>query len=1347
MRFRNQIKRFLVKLTATMLIAGCAVISSPAPAVYAEPGYGNELPPLLITEMVPDSTNIGSADGYEFIEVYNNTNQPIDFKDYMLIYRYPGKKDDDVYWKPYTNVVIPPQGTVVFWGMTGPNENTPVEDFNANYGTNLIEHVDIVRIPGGLHNSRDRMVVVATNTGHELVTAGYNNGVDDTNPDMGITYRYPEPGRTEMIKISGGTEPATPGTVEAGQVPDEPLVVEQDSIPPVVTDRTAAIHADATKPIAIEVQAEDDQLVRTLTLHYKGSEDTTYKEVSLRFDADGLYRYAIPLAEWIGNHAVSYYYTASDGTNVTTSGPYQIAILQQDASPRLNVTDGQFVSGETQLIGSAGEVSPDSLQLKIDGQVVRETEKALERPAYFVFEASGINSGINEITHGRDVLGMIPLNTAPYTTFAFPADQERFRYGEPTTIAIRAGSAERSYWEDDPEGGLDDFNVRNVRLVLADGTEIRDPEYSDPSLVLDMGDDGRFLPVVYFDFEIPEEQWTALSYRWDTSSVEDGAHTVELTGPDGRSAAAAVVVDNTGPVIETTVTDGTTYKGPFTIDVSATDSLSGTELLEVWLDGTAVEVPFAVSSAELEAGEHVLRVRSVDQAGNESIREVVFFVPEEHPLPPVLISPEDGATGVEGNQATLRVAAEDPTDDPLTVSFHPAYRYTPVHAEWKTFTGAADMEPPLVRSMEADVEVTEEERQLLAASDDLYVTTDHLVQFPYQRFQLEMKEQIGPGDRLEVIWEGHSLAGRRLTMYAWNHLHQKWDALASQITPSEEDLTLRAVVQAEAYVRDGRVDLLVQDLIPRRDEYDYTIAWMSDTQIYAEVYPEYFESQVHWLRDAAEEMNIKYVVHTGDIVNVTGLEYQWERADRFMNVLEQAQIPYGVLAGNHDVGQESDYSHPLDYTMFEKYFGEDRFQGQPHYGGSYKNNRGHFDLISEEGNDFIFVYMGWGVDDEDIAWMNEVLERYPQRTAILALHDYLLPAGTRSAIGEKVFQDVVAKNENVVMVLSGHYTGSALRADELDDDGDGAADRTVYQMLSNYQGIESGGLGYLKLLHVDQQTGQMYVNTYSPYLDDYNYYDPSQDEFTLHLDLEPKRKRVATDFVEVRVLRNESIGTQAIESGQTAETVWSGLEEDTEYLWYVEVKDEFGGSRISDVWGFRTAAAIPAPQGLTVTEVTYSSVSLAWETGAAGDSQPLVYEIYVNDAPIAAVSETVYTVQPLEPDTEYTFYVTAVNEAGFRSQPSDSITVTTFVNAAAVQRWLDTFAASGELGHPLHKQLANALRQAEHHYGNGRLPQAVQALERFLDHLHHPAMAKQIAPDAKEVLHVKASALLHHWEQ
>ena len=71
--------------------------------------------------------------------------------------------------------------------------------------------------------------------------------------------------------------------------------------------------------------------------------------------------------------------------------------------------------------------------------------------------------------------------------------------------------------------------------------------------------------------------------------------------------------------------------------------------------------------------------------------------------------------------------------------------------------------------------------------------------------------------------------------------------------------------------------------------------------------------------------------------------------------------PYGVLAGNHDVDHKSS-----DYTQFTKWFGEDRFKDKPYYGESYKNNRGHYDLISANGNDYIMLYMGWGVQDEDI---------------------------------------------------------------------------------------------------------------------------------------------------------------------------------------------------------------------------------------------------------------------------------------------------------------------------------------------------------------------------------------------
>ena len=47
----------------------------------------NSMPELLITELVPDSTNVGTADGYEFIEVYNNTDKDIDFSNYKRGFR------------------------------------------------------------------------------------------------------------------------------------------------------------------------------------------------------------------------------------------------------------------------------------------------------------------------------------------------------------------------------------------------------------------------------------------------------------------------------------------------------------------------------------------------------------------------------------------------------------------------------------------------------------------------------------------------------------------------------------------------------------------------------------------------------------------------------------------------------------------------------------------------------------------------------------------------------------------------------------------------------------------------------------------------------------------------------------------------------------------------------------------------------------------------------------------------------------------------------------------------------------------------------------------------------------
>ena len=62
-------------------------------------------------------------------------------------------------------------------------------------------------------------------------------------------------------------------------------------------------------------------------------------------------------------------------------------------------------------------------------------------------------------------------------------------------------------------------------------------------------------------------------------------------------------------------------------------------------------------------------------------------------------------------------------------------------------------------------------------------------------------------------------------------------------------------------------------------------------------------------------MNIQYLFHDGDIIDDEDQEQEWINADNAYKMLDDANMPYGVLAGNHDVGHLSG-----DYTSFSKYF-------------------------------------------------------------------------------------------------------------------------------------------------------------------------------------------------------------------------------------------------------------------------------------------------------------------------------------------------------------------------------------------------------------------------------------------
>lgn len=1140
-------------------------------------------PPLLITEVVPDTTNVNSLDGYEFIEIFNNSDQDINFKDYKIRYRYPmdGPEADLIWPGSKEDIVIPSGETLVFWIINKGNTTKTVADFNTLFKTNLTEDVNLVKIySDGMANGSHRGIVIATNTGQEIATSEYNNDptVKDVAANKGIVYSYPTDGSIAMKKISSATLAATPGSITLEQVPTERVTLPQDQAEPEFTDLTNLTSIDERGPLELLFDVKDDTSVKTVTLHYKTNTQDTYRSVALleNYD-DKLYHHMVYLPELIGKDSLDYFVTYSDGIHDKTTETKTIDIVggTESEALRLNVEEGTIVTGQTRITATSSPSGYDAIELLVNNRDVSlETYPALEEQAYFSFEVKKTNLFFkNGITMGEDILTVFDDTINNYVTMSVPIDPSRIERDAETVISIRSGT-KVSPFDTTSEENRDDFYIKNVRLVLADGTAIYDPAYNEPEKELTVGDGGSATPTYNFAFQVPTEKFTAKAYTWDTTAVNEGPVKI-AANEGGQSAEATVIVDNSAPSITPSLTDGDTYKGDFTIDALIEDTYSGVAEVTGSLDGKEIELPYDTSSAKLKAGDHTFTVTARDTVGNSAEQTLTFVTQEEHPVTPALLAPEQNST-LEGVDAQLKVEVTDPTNDELTVDFYEGHQYKPKDAEVRVVAHAADTEPPATLSSEGETPLTEEELEAITEVDGEFMTTSSEEQFPYHRFEVEIDENVTPEDTIELHWEGKSLPGRKVSMYVWNLETAKWELKQWKVA-GEENFTLTSEIQGAEYLDGHKVHVLIQDELAPEASTDYTMIWMSDTQYYSESYPHIYKNMVDWIAAQKESLRIPYVFHTGDLVDVATDPQQWAYADEYMRVLESVNLPYGVLAGNHDVDHKTN-----DYTQYSTYFGEARFKDQPTYGESYKDNRGHYDLVSVNGNDYIMLYMGWGIGQEEIDWMNDVLERHPDRMAFLAFHEYMLVSGNRSPIGNDIYEQVVLPNENVVATLSGHYHDSETLIDEIDDDGDGTPDRKVYQMLADYQGGPEGGQGYMRLLQFNQADNTVYVKTYSPYLDDYNYYNPEEypgkDEFAIELPLAPRTKEVSTDAFEVNVFTNKQIGETQQAVDNQAEVDWMDLTPETEHSWYVNVQDSFGGSTRSDVWSFTTGTELVDPE-------------------------------------------------------------------------------------------------------------------------------------------------------------------------
>ncbi len=608
-----------------------------------------------------------------------------------------------------------------------------------------------------------------------------------------------------------------------------------------------------------------------------------------------------------------------------------------------------------------------------------------------------------------------------------------------------------------------------------------------------LGGSSPNVPVyVGFVFECPV---AGDAFSVDTTVIDDGNYTAKFTNNGSTVETRKYTIDNTAPVVKFSHSNGANVSRLEKVTFSVNDATKVDTAL--YVDG---ELTNSINTKELAKGNHTAIVFATDAVGNVSKAALNFNVTNQKYS--ITDSDKNLNISVLGNGTVYS-----------TNLIKEIYMY--------------------------ENRLGEVNQGYLRSSDEVLISFDHKAEhetlalgesLPYQSFVINTKDV--DEEEIMVSYTGTTGNGSGIVLKAWNYKTKEWDVLGS--TPSGVPITV-SVKYAE-YSRDDKMRVnAMPDIVYNGSN---SILWNSDTQYYSHfdnlnyLYYEVNEYAV----DLYNSGDIGYCVHTGDLIDRTdsGEEialHEYGIADKAQSILDDANVPNGVVSGNHDVFHSS-----ADYKYYYQYFGEDRYNKFPWYGGSLNNNMHHYDLVSIGAYDFVFMYLGnyMEAEDDTIAWANAVCKAYPNRNVIICTHEYILPSGQYSGDrAEVIWDEIIVPNENVVMILCGHNEGVC---DQMHQVGD--SDRYVLEILADYQyanldnengngilneinGYSCDGEGFVRLMTFND-AGQLISTTYSPVADQYNYYPSYLDSFVYDVDLIAAKRSITTSEFNV------SYGKEAI---------------------------------------------------------------------------------------------------------------------------------------------------------------------------------------------------------------------------
>lgn len=1157
-----------------------------------------------------------SDDLMECFELVNTTGQEVDLnteyqiqyvvkEDYrkiLTVYKWAADKEPKEF--SAEKCTVPAGGKAVIWVyrkeyLSGYTRFPTEPEFREVYKIPADVPVYVCTRQNGMNNTTRAVEIykLGQNNAKELVSSyTYLGGGADCKPDRSVELKV-NPEGPEML-IHAANVVTNMGSVK----PEQTAYVKDDGSALTISlkeGEKVPEYVEQGKELRVNFTftVEKDKLPRTgITTYYRfDGEGTWYSNTEVNRRVPNLYEVLIPADELFSHDYVEFYVSAENQYRKTLSDMYKVGIKTINAvnqEIRTNITDGEAVKGTVSITANDGDNTKS--EIYVDG-MKHQTSPMLEDGAYFTFHADGRDSYFkNAITTTEDEW-IAAIGKWQYTILdgmAIHIDNKYFTYNTEAgtyDVTLRFWAGTYGATVDEyllPGSNREDFTVTQLALRLVNGKDYKPtkigPEVgldgitntsaktnlsTDYNAVHDIGDSAGKCPYMDVSFSVPSSDVTAVGAQVDTTKLSNGEHKLKVT--NGTSTKEVTfVVDNEAPVIDLGVKNESELSKTIVLDPKASDNREVTKF-SVTLDGKEITIPYETTAYQLGEGTHTLAAFAEDAAGNQTTETAAFAVGN------VAIGLKDsGAAGITDSGAGLYVEVQNAPN--AKADFYEAQKVDDAKIEARTVDGT----------------------------------------LPYIEYTVQVGD-VTEGD-IYASWDGTASNSDEMhvsKMFVKNTDSDAWDQVASA---DEQGAILGASFPVAGHVKDGKATVMVQctsgsglpaldtvsdgkkdanagwDGTAMPEDYDFAFAWETDTQYYVEEWMHHYENINNWIVKNAEEKKIKYVMHTGDIVDDYDMRYEWENANKAMKILDDAKMPYGVLGGNHDVAAGLGL-----YETYYEFFGDQRFASQPTRGGSYKNNSGHYDLVSEKGQDFILVYMSWDIYQEEIDWMNQVLEQYKDRKAILLFHTYtnVKYSGTSllDYFGQLIQQEVVAKNPNVFAVLNGHYHGATYETALFDDDRDGKNDRTVYQICTDYQTGFEGGNGYVKLLYFDIDNNKIYVNSYSPSVDDFNYYDNEKvtelkkddtevrsgldtDILTLEVDFDTEAKSIEGKSFSAYVSAGKKLGTASVDpvTGRAVLPL-TGLSPKTRYAWYAEVKDESTGYLKTGISAFETAEKSQAP--------------------------------------------------------------------------------------------------------------------------------------------------------------------------